>query len=47
MANKNITMKQYNGSGYDNLYPATTVGQLSGTLPVTKGGTGLTSSPNL
>lgn len=33
MANKNITMKQYNGTDYDVLYPATTVEQVTGAQP--------------
>ena len=28
--NKNITMKQYNGTDYDTLYPATTIKQVQG-----------------
>ena len=44
MAEQNITIKQKNSSGsYDTLYPATTVNQLSGVLPESKGGTGATS----
>lgn len=44
MAEQNITIKQKNSSGsYDTLYPATTVNQLSGVLPESKGGTGVTS----
>lgn len=30
--NKNITIKQYNGSDYDVLYPATIVSQVSGAI---------------
>lgn len=40
----NITMKQYNGVDYDTLYPATTASQISGTIPVDKGGTGATNA---
>ena len=44
MAEQNITINQKNSSGsYDTLYPATTVNQLSGVLPESKGGTGVTS----
>ena len=32
MATYNITMKQYNGSSYDTLYPATIVSQVSGAI---------------
>lgn len=34
--NKNITMKQYNGTDYDTLYPATTSAQIIGQIPVNK-----------
>jgi len=30
MSNKKITMKQYNGTGYDELYPKTTAAQVDG-----------------
>ena len=30
VVNKNITMKQYNGTDYDTLYPATTIKQVQG-----------------
>lgn len=41
--NKNITMKQFNRSDYDTLYPTTVASQIvDGTLPITRGGTGRT-----
>lgn len=42
--NREITMKQYNGVDYDTLYPATLASQISGTMPVSKGGTGATNA---
>lgn len=51
--NKNITMKQYNGTDYDTLYPQTIASQISGQIPssqisgqipVSKGGTGATDA---
>lgn len=50
--NKNITMKNYNGTDYDTLYPKTQTSQVlgnwdltkvSGLLPVVNGGTGVNS----
>lgn len=42
--NKNITMRQYNGTDYDTLYPQTIASQISGQIPVSKGGTGATDA---
>lgn len=41
--NYNITMKQFNGTDYDNLYPAANLANSIGTLGVAHGGTGVTS----
>lgn len=37
--NKNITMKQFNGTDYDMLYPKTIANQISGIMPISSGGT--------
>ena len=43
-----ITMKQYNGTDYDTLYPtADLANNVSGVLPLANGGTGETSLDNL
>ena len=42
--NKNITMKQFNGTDYDTLYPKTTGAQISGAVPIASGGTNGTSA---
>ena len=36
---KNITMKQFNGTDYDTLYPKTIANQISGIMPISSGGT--------
>lgn len=36
---KKITMKQFNGTDYDTLYPKTIAGQISGVMPISSGGT--------
>ena len=41
---KNITMRQYNGTDYDTLYPQTIASQISGEIPISKGGTGATNA---
>lgn len=41
---KNITMKQFNGSDYDTLYPKTQGSQIIGTIPIASGGTGGTTA---
>lgn len=41
---KNITMRQYNGTDYDTLYPKTKAEQILGAIPVTSGGTGATTA---
>lgn len=43
---KNITMKQFNGTDYDTLYPKTTAAQITGTVPIASGGTNGTSAPS-
>ena len=45
--NKNITMRQFNGTDYDTLYPKTLGSQIASTVPVSAGGTGITSNPSL
>lgn len=42
--NKNITMKQFNGSDYDTLYPKTLSSQIIGSMPIASGGTGGTNA---
>ena len=37
---KNITMKQFNGTDYDTLYPKTQGSQITGVVPIKSGGTG-------
>lgn len=44
---KNITMKQFNGTDYDTLYPKTLGSQIASTVPVNVGGTGITTNPSL
>lgn len=41
---KNITMKQFNGTDYDTLYPKTLGSQITGAVPVASGGTGGTTA---
>lgn len=41
--NYNITMRQFNGTDYDTLYPAANLANSIGTLGVAHGGTGVTS----
>ena len=41
---KNITMKQFNGTDYDTLYPKTQGSQITGAVPITSGGTGGTNA---
>lgn len=36
---KNITMKHFNGTDYDTLYPKTIANQISGIMPISSGGT--------
>lgn len=45
--NKNITMKQFNGTDYDTLYPATLGSQIITPVPVSAGGTGVNTNPSL
>lgn len=42
--NKNITMKQFNGTDYDTLYPKTTGAQITGAVPIASGGTNGTTA---
>ena len=42
--NKNITMKQFNGTDYDTLYPKTIGAQITGAVPIASGGTNGTSA---
>ena len=42
---KNITMRQFNGTDYDTLYPKTVVSQIDGVFPIASGGTGGTTAP--
>ena len=44
--NKNITMKQFNGTDYDTLYPKTTGAQITGAVPIASGGTNGTTAPS-
>ena len=45
---KNITMKQFNGTDYDTLYPKTIANQISGIMPISSGGTnGSTASAGI
>lgn len=39
----NFTMKRFNGTDFDNLYPIGNLEQQNGVLPISKGGTGVTS----
>ena len=41
---KKITMKQFNGTDYDTLYPKTQGSQITGAVPITSGGTGGTKA---
>ena len=41
---KNITMKQFNGTDYDTLYPKTAAAQIIGTVPIASGGTNGTTA---
>ena len=41
---KNITMKQFNGTDYDTLYPKTVAAQIIGTVPIASGGTNGTTA---
>ena len=43
---KNITMKQFNGTDYDTLYPKTIGAQITGAVPITSGGTNGTTAPS-
>ena len=43
---KKITMKQFNGTDYDTLYPKTIASQITGTVPIASGGTNGTSAPS-
>ena len=43
---KKITMKQFNGTDYDTLYPKTIAAQITGTVPIASGGTNGTSAPS-
>ena len=45
--NKNITMRQFNGTDYDTLYPKTLGSQIASTVPVSAGGTGINVNPNI
>ena len=42
--NKNITMKHFNGTDYDTLYPKTTGAQIVGAVPIAPGGTNGTTA---
>ena len=42
--NKNITMKHFNGTDYDTLYPKTTGAQITGAVPIASGGTNGTTA---
>ena len=41
---KNITMKQFNGTDYDTLYPKTVAAQIVGAVPIASGGTNGTTA---
>ena len=41
---KNITMKQFNGTDYDTLYPKTVASQITGAVPIASGGTNGTTA---
>ena len=41
---KNITMKQFNGTDYDTLYPKTVGTQITGAVPIASGGTNGTTA---
>ena len=41
---KNITMKQFNGTDYDTLYPKTVAAQIAGAVPIASGGTNGTTA---
>ena len=43
---KNITMKQFNGTDYDTLYPKTIGAQITGAVPIASGGTNGTTAPS-
>ena len=43
---KKITMKQFNGTDYDTLYPKTIAAQITGTVPIGSGGTNGTTAPS-
>ena len=43
---KNITMKQFNGTDYDTLYPKTIGAQIVGAVPIASGGTNGTTAPS-
>ena len=43
---KKITMKQFNGTDYDTLYPKTIAAQITGTVPIASGGTNGTTAPS-
>lgn len=43
---KKITMKQFNGTDYDTLYPKTIATQITGTVPIVSGGTNGTTAPS-
>lgn len=43
---KNITMKQFNGTDYDTLYPKTIGAQIAGAVPIASGGTNGTTAPS-
>ena len=43
---KNITMKQFNGTDYDTLYPKTVAAQIAGAVPIASGGTNGTTAPS-
>ena len=43
---KNIIMKQFNGTDYDILYPKTTADQISGVMPIASGGTNGSTAPS-
>ena len=43
---KNITMRQFNGTDYDTLYPKTVAAQIVGAVPIASGGTNGTTAPS-
>ena len=44
---RNIEMQYFNGTDYDTLYPKVNFSNTTGTLAVSRGGTGMTSNPSM